>query len=260
MIEFEGIEAYIGIIAAVLTLIVVSVRAIYSTYVQELFMTNKQKEKNNVYKLIGLMGLLFIMNYVYLSIEWIDIVGLIGFFVFVNYAYRGWKNEINELNTYYSNRKILSLITVIVLFGPEAVRMLEKQNILSQKVICVLIVSLVQILFIVITTPQILNISEAKCYYLDKDDDKWYLYYRIDDNNILCGDSSKVGLADKYKTITNDELKENVILRNKVQKLGYKDAKQINKEAKDRKKEAKKMKNKIKKENKVKCKFKIPRK
>lgn len=221
MLETKDVViAAVGILHIVLAVIVSSSCAMYSMHIQEIFMTDKRKEKNNVNKLMSLLGVLFIMNYVYIYTGWEAFIGIGGiitfllFFAFEIIIWRKSKNNKTKVLSRYREWSVRILGAVVIFFGPIVAEILEEQNILPNRSICILVVSIVEIFALVVTMPQILNIGEARCYYLDESDSKWYLYCRLDDGSILCGDSIKSGKAGKYRIITYVELKKRTIFRN----------------------------------------------
>ena len=72
----------------------------------------------------------------------------------------------------------------------------------------------------------------AKNYFL-QNNEKMFIYERIEDDTVLCGDNSEISKAEKYVTISYDELKEKEIFHMQYVCLSKTEKKELRKKYKE---------------------------
>ena len=194
-------------------------RAIYTASVEEIFMDERRKGRNSFFKLLALL-VLFIPSNFALSTQGALIVvelslGIIGIIVYgVYYAKEAGTREyiksIEKLNAYYKEKRSDSfLFSIICIMSGLCIlmkQMVDNMSLFS----CAVVVSTIEVLIICISMPELVN-GNVNSYFLD-DDKRWFIYKRIDNDTIICGDSMERSKADKYITITFEKLKRKEIL------------------------------------------------
>ena len=197
-------------------------RAIYTVSVEEIFMDERRKERNSFFKLLALLVIFIPSNYA-LSTQGALIVveiplGIIGFIVYGVYCakeavtrkYIENIENIDKLNAYYKEKGSDSfLFGIICIMSGLCILMkqiVDKMSLFS----CAVVVSTIEVLIICILMSELVN-GNVNIYFLD-DDKRWFIYKRIDNDTIICGDSMERSKADKYITITYEKLKRKEIL------------------------------------------------
>lgn len=209
----------ISLALMVCVLIVPIVKSINSTFIEEVFMNSKQKGKNIFFKLIALLAIFTPINFI-LSMKQAFIIvelvfGLGAIVLYIIYDRKEaltekYSENIVELNAYYKEKRSNCFLSIIIIIMPCcAILMNTLANPISPLNSAV-IVSVVEVLIICLAIPEFTK-CESRNYFLN-DGKNVYIYERIDDDTILCGDSPKISEAKKYTTISYKDLKEKEIL------------------------------------------------
>lgn len=193
--------------------------SIYSASVEEVFMDEKRRGRNSFFKLLALLVIFIPSNFV-LSIQGTFILlelffGFIGIIVYFVYdrkeaSTRKYIENISELNEYYKDKRSGCFLFVIICLIPSMSILMNQLLDNIPLFSCAIIVSIIEVLIICISMPEFVNRS-AKNYFFDNDN-KVFIYKRIDDDTVMCGDNTELNKADKYITITYEELKKKEIL------------------------------------------------
>lgn len=243
-IDFKNIESVSILAIAVCVLFVQILKAIYITPIEELFIMPKKKETNMVLKMIMVSAIMVIVNFVLT----LDVTFLVpGVILFIATLLIGkyfsckakiveansQNNDLDDLLIYYKEKgEDYELFSTIIVM-PILVLIL---NILAESIplySCNIIVSVVLTFFIFLKIPGFVQ-RESRLFFM-KDNEKKYIYGRIDDENILCGDNTKMAYAQSYITISYQDLKNTEIKRQPSDgKLDKSRKKQLKRENKKR--------------------------
>lgn len=215
------------------------IRSIYSTSIEELFMRPKQRGKNVFFRLLALVLILIPANFVLsLDVTFAALEFLLGFGGIVLYFIwtkkekntRKYINDISKLNTYYKEKCSGSFMISVMSLSP--CMNIIGENLGNIPLFCsTIIVSVFEILILCISMPELVKRS-AKNYFL-QNNEKMFIYERIEDDTVLCGDNSEISKAEKYVTISYDELKEKEIFHMQYVSLSKTEKKELRKKYKE---------------------------
>jgi predicted nucleic acid-binding Zn ribbon protein len=223
--------------------------AIYSDSIEEIFMDEKRRGRNSFFKLLALLVIFIPSNFV-LSIHGTFILfelllGLIGIMVYFVYdrkeaGTRKYMENVGGLNAYYKGKKSGCLLFVIICLMPSMSILMHQRADNIPLFSCVVIVSIIEVSIMCISMPEFVNRS-ANDYFLDNGN-KWFIYKRIDDDTIMCGDNTEQSKADKYITITYEELKKKELLHIQYKSLARSEISELRKKYKKNRASIKKAK------------------
>lgn len=209
---------YVSIILLALVLLVSIFKAINSTFIEEVFMEPKKKEKNIFFNLVAVLvifvpvNFILSMNHAFLIAELL--CGMVGVVLYIVYnrkevGTQKYAEGLDELNTYYKGKRSDCILLIIISIMPSFSIFLNTSTNSIPLFSCVVIVSVIEVLIIYLSIPELMK-NESRIYFMN-DERKVYVYKRIDKDTILCGDSPKINESNKYITISYEDLKEKVI-------------------------------------------------
>lgn len=193
--------------------------AINTATVEEIFMDEKRKKRNSFFKLLMLLIIFIPTNFV-LSIQgkfilFEILLGIICIIVCIIYSIKEhcttkYIESISELNAYYKEKRLEYLLASIVCLMPSVdILMYHRVDNISL-FSCIVIVSVSEVFAICFSMPEFVNRS-ANNFFIDNDN-KLFIYKKIDNDTIMCGDNMEISQANKYITITYEELKKKEII------------------------------------------------
>lgn len=226
-----GIIGFIPTLAVLVVLMIVPVfKSIYSTNIEKVFMKPIEREINTAIGLLVLFVGCVLKNLIFsLDIKIYAFGVILGPFVvlvFLYYKFRTFQikkvldnsenaENIKRLDKYYKNKKqimffasIFSFVScLLILFNnstsdnPE----LNKLFLHFSKINCAIIIGLIEIIIVCIYMPELIKTpSNLYIYYNNK---KTYIYKRIDEENILCGNNSDINDSDRHMIISCEYLR-----------------------------------------------------
>ena len=229
----------IFIIIWMFMLSVCCVRAIHTTSIEEIFMTNKNKLKNDVYKLIFIWVILIPKN-LFLAIDNLYIVfGLAALFesYIAHTRFRKKEEQIIDksdtglkLKRYYKDKQTQTSLRWIMYSMPIMTILFREMRLNSSLFICAIVTSVFEVAILAVSTPELI-IKKSMNYYKNGQD-RIFLYKRLENDTFLCGDSEDISEATKYIIKSFDELKTEQILNLKDKKLSKVEIKALRKELK----------------------------
>lgn len=258
----------IGLVPALAVLVVSMIvpvfKSIYSTNIEKVFMKPIEREINAAIGLLVLFVGCVLKNLIFsMDIKIYALGVILGSFVvlvFLYYKFRIFQikkvlenlenlensenseklEDIKRLDKYYKNKKqtmffasIFSFVScLLILFNnstsdnPE----LNKLFLHFSKFNCAIIIGLIEIIIVCIYIPELIKTpSNLYIYYNNK---KTYIYKRIDEENVLCGNNSDINESNIYTIINYEYLKEKDILKDIHTNLSSQKKKRINGENK----------------------------
>lgn len=230
-------ESIIFIIIAIFYLSACCVRAIYTTSIEEIFMSNKNKLKNDIYKLIFICVILVPKN-LFLAIDNIYIViGLAALFEsYIACAiFRKKEEKIIDnsevglnLKRYYKDKQSQTTLRWIMYSMPIMTILFREMRPNSSLFICAIITSVFEVAILGVSTPDLI-IKKSMNYY-ENGQDRIFIYKSLENDIFLCGDSEDISDATKYTIKSFDELRKEQILHLKYKKLSKAEIKDLRKE------------------------------
>lgn len=194
-------------------------KAITSFSIEELFWESKEKWRNAIFKLIALLFLCTLANFVLAIDNTFVLVELllvcIGIVVFILYSFKKilikkYSESQNELINYYDYKITNSSLFVIISIMPAMVICINILIPNIPKINGAILVSVVEVIIISLLMPEIIK-HDSSCYII-YEDKKLYIYERVDSDTFLCGENTKLYNSKKYKLIAYDTLKEKEII------------------------------------------------
>jgi hypothetical protein len=241
-----NIGSVITLAILVCVLLIPLSRSVYSTSVEEIFMGAKKRGGNDFFRLLALLVIFIPLNFVLLIMEtFILFELLLGFGVIIAYfvydreeaGTRKNMEGISELNAYYKEKKSDCFLFSIICFSP-SMSILMNQFVDSLPLFsCAIIVSITETLIICISMPEFVNRSSNN-YFCDNKN-KIYIYERIEDDTVLCGDNPEKSKANKYITISYDNLKEKEIFHMQYESLSKTKKRELREKYKENRNNAK---------------------
>lgn len=252
--NLENVEEFINNFdfnnrASVIVFLVVAIEmyismniAVNTSSIEEVFMKGKRRKRNYFFKLLSLSGIFIPANYI-LSIENMFIiievfgavVGIIAYFIY-NIKEAATKKFI-ELNVFYKEKRSECILFSIICTMPVIIILLNQIAKNISMFSYIIVVSVIEVLFICISVPEFINKSTDN-YFLDNDN-KVFIYKRLDDDIIMCGDNTEMNKSSKYITISYEELKNKEIIHIQHNRLTKKEKKELIKEYRDDKSKTK---------------------
>lgn len=233
------------ILAILVCVVLVSVfKSIYSTSVEELFMNSKEKNKNMFFQLLVILTILIFINFMLLNIALIFmeiLLGAVSLVVYIVYqrkenGTRKYLEMIDELNTYYKQRSSFWYLISIICLIPSLVFLINSIENSIPLFNCAVITSVIEVSIICIIMPEYI-MYDARNYFVDNEN-KFFIYGRIEDDIVLCGDNTQKSKASKYITISYEDLQKKEIFHMRRERLSkkrkrelrtiYKENKQVN--------------------------------
>lgn len=227
----------IFILIAMFCLSACCIRAIYTTSIEEIFMSNKNKIRNDIYKLIFIWIILIPKN-LFLAIDNVYIViGLAA--LFESYIactiFRKKEGKIIDnseiglkLKKYYKDKQSQTTLRWIIYSMPIMTVLLREMTPNSSLFICAIVTSIIEVAILGVSTPDLI-IKKSMNYYKNGQD-RIFIYKSLDNNTFLCGDSEDISDATKYAIKSFDELREKEILHQKYKKISKAEIKKLRKE------------------------------
>lgn len=228
------------------------IKAIYSTYVEEIFMNPKSKRRNIFYKIIALLIVNIIVNFVLIVNSvylWIAIWGvMIGLGAFVYYQLRKtltekYAGDIERLTQYYKDMSYDMMLITIFILMPLLALVIYKSYSYIPLINCVIMVSIAEAFLICLLTPELIKCKSQ--YYFINDGEKMYIYGRIDENIVLCGDNPVESESEKIMAISYGEFAKMKLIRVPNQRFSKETKKQLIRKLKENRRIAKELHKKI---------------
>lgn len=237
----------VGILAILSCVVIVQLlKSINSTFMEEALMKKKEKEKTAFFRIIVLLVLLTPINYIlskdytFLGIEFL--LGLVSLIFYKIYNRKvsqtnKYMDDLGELNLYYHEKCSDSALFGIVSFTPFISILMSISGKFISTFNCVVIVSIIEVYIIGISLPELVK-RESRCYFISNNK-TMYIYKRVDEYNILCGDNSKINEAKEYKIISYEDLKEKEIFCEQYSGLSKERKRKLKERYKEKKRQEK---------------------
>lgn len=234
--SLKSTECVFTVAIIILVIAVFSFKSLYTTSIEEVFMTLKEKKKHILYKVIILFVASLFVNII-LLIEKKMLVFEIGGAIFlgvisVYYKLKELQTKVFlekevELYTFFKNKKFEFFMAFIFLLISMISGLINILALNISDLNCAIIVSVIDIVVFCTFMPELIKIpSNAYIFY---DDKKLYLYDRVDENYVLCGNRSDMSDSDNYITISYEHLKGKEIFKDIHNNLSSEDKKKLKK-------------------------------
>ena len=170
------------------------------------------------------------------------LLGTVSLVVYIVYqrkenGTRKYLEMIDELNTYYKQRSSFWYLISIICLIPSLVFLINSIENSIPLFNCAVITSVIEVSIICIIMPEYI-MYDARNYFVDNEN-KFFIYGRIEDDIVLCGDNTQKSKASKYITISYEDLQKKEIFHMRRERLSkkrkrelrtiYKENKQVNK-------------------------------
>lgn len=258
MLSLEGICVFFSelditntpsvVIMAIATciFIVSIIKAVYITYVEELFMSPKSKRRNMFFRVLALLIIIIIVNFTLIGNNFylpIAILGSMGGMVI--YFVCQWKKTLTEkypedierLTQYYEEKSYNCVLLAVVTFMPLLAYIMNKSYSYISLINCVIMVSVVEVFVICLITPEL--VKSTSQYYFIKDGKEWYIYERTNEDIVICGDNPVESKSKKIITINYEEFIKKELIRVHNQGFSKEMKKQLKSKLKDNRRIAK---------------------
>ena len=236
------------IIAACMGIIFIH-RAFYSTSIESIFMTRKQKMKNSLYKLIGFLIIFSAINFFMSYGIWINLIGIPVFLLtFISVFILSIINIIFSIKEkrvqkyidrdrrlerlkicYIESEQDVALITIILII-PLGISVLTEINSSISLLKGTIIMTVIEIFLISLCIPELLRPRSRN--YFTENNEKIYIYKRLDDEIVLCGDKNSIYKSSIYRTISYEELKRKEIEQEEYNRLSRQEKRALKDELK----------------------------
>ena len=194
------------------------IRAIYTTSIEEIFMNTKEKLVTDVFKFLAML-VVFISTNIVLTTDsfWILIefvVCVMWYILYLIYCRKERKTNmilkkqnksLYKLQIYYKDKQTMAILMIVLFFMPAMVIVYKSVYKTLPLFACLVIVSAIEIFIIGILLPE-LFVKKAKNYFKNGED-KMFIYKRLKNASVICGDDECLNKASKYIVISIDELK-----------------------------------------------------
>lgn len=201
------------IILAVLFLL--ALKAIYTTSIEELFMSKKKKVIKDFFALMFFLLIFTLLNIILLifpellKIEYL-FFGISSGYCFYCFCRSKFQCVLsNKKKIDYNERCNSFMIYAIIFMMPLLISMMKKEVDKMPLINCVLIISVIEIFLVYFSVPNLLK-KKSQNYFMDNEQEI-YIYKKIDGESVLCGDNPIMNKSEKYIIITYDELKKKEI-------------------------------------------------
>lgn len=209
----SGMDNIVFIVFFMLMTSVYCVRALYTTSIEEIFMSAKNKLINNTFKLL-FIGVVLIPKNLFLAVDIIYIIiGLIMcvaiYVFFLVYKRKEAKIENDsecgiKLKIYYKDKQSQMILSLVMYGMPIITILFREMRPDISLIMCAVITSVVEVAIIGISMPELI-LKKSMDYYVDGTD-RIFLYKSLKNNNFLCGDNESISLASKYLIISYEDL------------------------------------------------------
>ena len=258
--DVTKMEGFYGVIIAAVTICAGMLIVIGSNFTEELLMKREEKQRNISFKLIIFLIIFLPVNYVLFIIddEIANIIKIAVVLVSMSIGFYNKRKEksirkyaeedadIIKLSVYYKEKKEENfLYTVVILMSWLALYIQACMPFVKES-ICIIVVSVIEVFIICLAFPEVLK-PKSNIYFI-KDNEKIYIYKRIDKKKFLCGNRPQISDAEKYIFINYKELKEKEIRHDLYKKLTKEQKENLIKKYKEKRK-CKKNADDVKKNN-----------
>ncbi len=258
LFDIQNVRSVVSFAVMMCMVIVLTEKSIYASSIEILFMNSKEKKWNEFYMLLFVGTLFTFANGImicFLTNQERIIFGLVSVIFFMISLIINWlrlakirkcKAEIGRLITYYQERlyEVMTIFVVIMvmiftLFFANA------ENVWSYAIIG----GIVQVIFsmLIITNS---GGRHASNYYIENNE-KYYIYNRIDTQRFLCGNTPEISNATWYEIVVADKIKERRIYHEIYHPITKQEKKSLWKICKQDLKEQKSQQRKQKKRSRV---------
>lgn len=194
---------YLIAISIVLIIIVAScIQPFYASKVETILMSKSDELKKISFMYVILFFVLGVMNYVFTSNASFVLLGsiyaiLMLIIYFVLYILNR-KGKAKTLYLWYKDNMGLAIIVTIFPIAILAISVMFDINIVS----CVILGALVEIIVVALIY---LNMGQINSSIVLKiGSEKWYVFRRIDDAYLLCGDKNNINISTRIKLVEMD--------------------------------------------------------
>lgn len=188
---------------------------ISATSIEDTYITQKSEIRNICIKIIMLEIVFATKNFVLLfDSKLIGFIWICGFIFSVFYEIYKVKEKrtaqdmenIEELNDYYKEKVSINGVMCIMCIVPIIAFIIHFRigsNI--SELTCAVIAGIIEVAIIFMFDPEFIKRKSIN-YFLDNGK-KMYIYRRVDEETVLCGDDPFINKAKKYKSISYNEFK-----------------------------------------------------
>lgn len=110
-----------------------------------------------------------------------------------------------KLQVYYKDKQTMAILMIVLVFMPAVIIVCKSVYKTLPLFACLVIASAIEVFIIGILLPE-LFVKKAK-NYLKNGEEKMFIYKRMKDASVICGDDECFNKASKYIVISIDELK-----------------------------------------------------
>ncbi|PWM26330.1 MAG: hypothetical protein DBX40_03610 [Clostridiales bacterium] len=220
IVNFNPADKRSVIILAILMCILTRhcIHAIYTTSIEEIFMNKNKKLVMDVFKLLTMLAVFICINIVLTTHSFFAIIEfgvcLICYCLYLRDCKKEKKINIileknnkafHKLQIYYKEKQTKQILMVILFFMPIMVIVWKAIYSDIPLFTCLVIVSVIEALVIGILLPE-LFVTKAMNYF-ENEHEKMFVFKRLQNNMLICGDNESISKSKKYIVISIDELK-----------------------------------------------------
>lgn len=250
-------EGFYGVIISVVSICAGMLIVVDSSFTEELLMKREEKQRNISFKLILYFMIFLPVNYILFIID-DNIIKIAVVLVSMGLGFYNKRKEkairryaeedadIIKLSVYYKEKKEENFLYIVVILMSWLALYIQACMPFVKESICIIIVSVIEVFIICLALPEVLK-PKSNIYFI-KDNEKIYIYKRIDKKKFLCGNRPQISDAEKYIFINYKELKEKEIRHDLYKKLTEEQKENLIKKYKEKRK-CKKNADDVKKNN-----------
>lgn len=247
--NLDDISKMISLIIAACMGIVFIHGAFYSTSIESIFMTRKQKMKNSLYKLTGFLAIFSAINFfiaygirINLIVIPVFLIALISLvillIIYIIFSikekrvqkYIDRDRRFKRLKMCYIESEQDVALIIIILIIPFGILVLTQINSSISLLKGTIIMTVIEIFFISLCIPELLK-PNSRNYFIENNE-KIYIYERLNDEIVLCGDKNSIYKSSVYRTISYEELKRKEIKQEEYIRLSKQEKKELKNELK----------------------------
>lgn len=241
----KGNVIILAIIMCILT--VFFIRAINTTSIEEIFMDNKKKLRNDILKMFSILVVLVPTNFLLATdasfVLFEIIICVVESFMYMVYRLKERKindcdESLQKLQEYYKDKQTEYILKIVICIMSATATIWSNVQDIVPMFNCVVVISVVEVGIIGMLIPEI--IVKKTMVFLENEQEKIFIFRRMSNDTIICGNAQNMGKVTKYIIISLDELKTKEIHHQQYASLTKEEKKELCKKVKLQKKESKK--------------------
>lgn len=205
---------------ALAVLFALALKAIYITSIEEFFMNEKQKIVKGFFVLMYFLTLFTVYNLILLIFPWLLIIdggffvlgSFISFILYLCCCFGSSKSQSVDTSKKKIDCKVICnnlVLYAIIFMMPWLAAIIKIEAEKIPLINCVLIASVIGVILVYFSMPSLL-IKRSSNYFMSAGQ-KIYIYKRIDEDSVLCGNDPTINKSEKYIIIPYEELKKKEI-------------------------------------------------